>query len=260
MLISQCQQNQLNALVSILVRCGLGFMREPQWISRYLLRLVVLLVLAVSVRPAQADFINGSFEDPVVGQAGILVIGAGNEPAAFGWTVTAGTVEVQGQLYASLPGPAFHGTQFLDLNGISVGSISQTFATTAGQQYRIDFAYASNYTHNTPLDPATALVRIVDGVSGSVLLANQALSHGTSSAANLDWKLASFDITATGNSTMLVFESTRLTKPFGGILLDGVSVNAVPEPASGVLLTVASLIFISRRIGRRKSLIAEIDS
>ncbi len=255
MFIGPCQQNELNRYwVSILVRCGIGFMRDPRLMRRYLLRPVVLFVLAVSVRSAQADIIiNGSFEDPVVGQAGITVISAGNEPVNLGWTVTTGTVEVQGQLYASLPGPAFHGTQFLDLNGISVGGISQSFATTAGQQYRIDFAYASNYTHSTPLDPATALVRFVDGVSGNALFANQSLSHGTASAANLDWKLASFDITATGNSTRLVFESTRLTKPFGGILLDGLSVNAVPEPASGVLFGMTSLILISRRIWRRKS-------
>jgi hypothetical protein len=51
---------------------------------------------------------------------------AGSEPAAFGWRVTSGGVDVA--IWGSLFVSAFDGIQFLDLDGFVPGAISQSFA------------------------------------------------------------------------------------------------------------------------------------
>ena len=96
---------------------------------------VVLVLTASRAAPVSATLIvNGGFEVPDVGPTGVEII-FGSGPTGFGWTV-GGNVEVAGELYPPLPGPAFEGGQFLDLNGVTVGAITQFFATTAGIEHR----------------------------------------------------------------------------------------------------------------------------
>ncbi len=204
---------------------------------------VVLLGIGLFCPAAsRADLIvNGGFETPAVGATGISVISPGAEPGGFGWTVGAGTVEVFGELGA-LPGPAFDGIQLLDLNGISVGALSQTFATVAGHDYWIEFAYANNYVHTGPGNPALALVSLFDAASSADLISPMLISHGTSAVGNLDWTLATLRFTAIGSLTTLRFDSQSPT-PFGGILLDGVRGSAaIPEPSSVVLLGIGAVV------------------
>jgi hypothetical protein len=79
--------------------------------------------------------VNGSFESPsAVPSGNIIEIFSGSEPAGFDWHVTSGTVEVVHQGYDSpagqvFSGPAYQGSQWLDLDGISAGAISQAFAS-----------------------------------------------------------------------------------------------------------------------------------
>ncbi len=68
-------------------------------------------------------------------QARTLLAG---DPALAPWRITAGSVNVQTYW------PAAEGMQTLDLNGVSPGTIEQSFATIPGQVYQLLFDYANN--------------------------------------------------------------------------------------------------------------------
>lgn len=215
-----------------------------------------LALAAMQQGTARAELlINGGFETPNVGQAGITVIGSGAEPLGFGWMVNAGTVEVLSPDYLNLPPLGYEGSQFLDLNGISVGTLSQSFATIAGQSYQLSFAYANNYAHSSPSNPATATVRAFNSATGADLLTPVTISHGTSTASNLNWSVQSLAFTATGSSTTLRFISTT-PAPLGGIFLDGVRVtgpSAVPEPSTIWLMASGATVLLVSLCLRRRS-------
>lgn len=203
---------------------------------------------AVFGRPCPASaqlLVNGSFESPSVGLTGISVISSGF--AGFFWQVDAGNIEIQGQQYPDLPGPAFDGTQFVDLNGTAPGALAQTFATTPGTPYTVSFAYANNYVWTNPASPALATVHVAT-TSGTDLIPPVTLSHGTSTAANLDWTVDTFSFTPTTTTTALRFISNSPATPLGGLLLDGASVTAVPEPNTiAALASLAASGLLARR-------------
>jgi hypothetical protein len=166
-------------------------------------------------------------------------------PPGFGWTVNSGNVEVAGELYPPLPGPAFDGGQYLDLNGTSIGSIAQFFATTPGVEYLLTFAYASNYAHHDESNPAFANVFVTDVATITQLVTPFTISHGSSSANDLAWIVHQASFTAIGTSTGLGFNSESRNTPLGGILLDGVVV--IPEPGTAALLLVGLTALASAR-------------
>ena len=203
--------------------------------------LIMALVAGAGLHRAMANLIiNGNFELPAVPDSIVSIVPSG-EPLGFGWTVNKGDVEVFDGAGSRGIGASFDGSQLLDLNGSSVGGISQAFVTTPGAAYRLTFAYANNWVHSTASDPATATVRVFDTGSGLDVVVPLTISHGTSTGSNLGWTLATLTFTPTGTSTTLDFDSTRYSTPFGGIFLDGVSVTAVPEPESIAAATAASL-------------------
>jgi hypothetical protein len=92
-----------------------------------------------------------------------------------------------------------------------------------GDVYKLSFAYANNYNHTNPSSPALATVRITDTGSAADLVSPLIISHGSSTSTNLDWTVGGLTFAAIGPSSTLRFISDSPT-PFGGILLDGVSV------------------------------------
>ena len=215
------------------------------------LRLVAALTATLGLVVARAEparailIVNGSFETPDVGPDGIASISAGPAPPGFGWTVDTGNVEVFGELYAPLPGPSFDGQQHLDLNGVRVGALSQIFSTSAGVDYEVRFVFASNYAWHDTNNPALATVRIADVGSATDLVAPVQISHGTSSATDLDWTAISLTFTAIGPATSLGFTSDSIDTPLGGILLDDAVV--VPEPSTASLCLIGLLGLAARR-------------
>ncbi len=202
--------------------------------------------LLIFAKPAYSSLlVNGSFESPTVGPTGIATISMGSSPAGFGWVVDAGNVEVFGELYPPLPGPSFNGQQHLDLNGVLVGTLSQTFSTIAGTDYNFSFVYASNYVHHDINSPALATVQIVDTDTGTDNVSPFSISHGTSSATDLDWTFLELIFTATGSSSSIVFTSDSINTPLGGILLDDVAV-VVPLPSAGLLFLTGLLALATR--------------
>jgi hypothetical protein len=165
--------------------------------------------------------VNGGFEAPQIDAS------YATTTSLVGWTVDAGNVDiVQRPTYA-----AQTGTQALDLigSGVSTGAISQAFATTIGQTYRLVFAY----TKNTDTDAAlSANVLVMGGLS----LLSSAISHqgGTLDAPN--WTIFSKTFVADSASTTLSFVDTS-GRYNQGIFFDNVSVSsAVPEPATWALM------------------------
>ena len=181
--------------------------------------------------PAHATelLLNGGFENDTSGGAlGYYDIGSQSGtngggpdypvPADFGFTVSNGNVDIvaNGQY-----GTVFvnGGAHSLDLVGFgSTGEISQTFGTTLGATYTVNLDYGANGGVQNP----TADV-LVNGVAiGSVTGAPTA-QHFTAT------------FLGTGSPTTFAVNETYGANS-GGVFLDNVSVSAVPEPRSWMLM------------------------
>jgi len=200
---------------------------------------------------AQAQIVNGGFEVPVIASNSAQQFNAGSA-AIVGWTVQSGSVDlVDTGLFA-----AFQGKQSLDLDGLSPGSISQSFATIAGQTYNLDFAYANNGI--TPFAGYSANVNVTGG--GTLL--NTTISHNTSggagaSLAQMDYVLFHGLFVADSAASTILFSSLDPAGQNGGIVLDAVSITpavaitATPEFGSvfslGGLLAAGGFGFWARR-------------
>lgn len=200
-----------------------------------------LAAAALVTSPAQAAnlIVNGGFEAPAIG--GFFQNFASGSTAITGWTVdqlNAGeNVDIVNGLFTpGGPSPAFEGAQFLDLVGFgTLGSIFQTFSTVAGQSYVLNFAYSHNLFGGDP--SADAVVGVADGGPLGSAIFQTVFSHNSGTSTNLDWRQFSFGFVAAGTQSSLVFLSGN-GGANAGILLDDVSVNAVPEPAAWALMIV----------------------
>ena len=176
--------------------------------------------LAPSASTGTELLINGSFETgPSIGQYATLGTGS---TAIAGWTVTKGNIDDIHQYWQ-----AADGSNSLDMNGDTAGTIAQTFATTAGTQYDVRFYLAGH-----PGDQA------VHGLH--VAAAGQSQDYHADSAGHsqgdMGWTEQSFHFTATAASTTLEFSG--LDASYWGAALDNVSVKATTaQPA--VQLTAA---------------------
>jgi hypothetical protein len=223
--------------------------------------LVACVFAFVVAHPARAGvIINGSFETPSI-SGSFLSILAGSEPPGFGWQVTSNSVDI---VTTGVFGTAFDGNQFLDLDGFAPGSILESIATTPGIQYALTFMYANNpfgpggipppdcpFGTNCATIPATAQVSVWDSNTNSQLITPLLLTHGNSTAANLNWASpGAIAFVAIGTTTTLSFLSLDPNQSDGGIFLDAISVTAVPEPGMWALLGTAliALIGLHRKV------------
>lgn len=209
--------------------------------SRCLLYLgAILFVLCISLN-SHADnlLVNGSFEDTTghnwQGNGSWMRVYSGGT-AITGWTVGGGC-GVDWHNSTELK-PIENGTYAVDLNcdgtGISnTGTLSQTFATTAGQKYELTFYLAGPEPCTTCGFPDPRLVNV--NINGT----DYVLSQPASSNLAIQWGLKTVDFTASSSSSMLTFSSLNGTGYWGPVL-DNASVEAVgstvPEPASFLLL------------------------
>lgn len=197
--------------------------------------LIIAVAFGAAIHSTNAQIItNGSFETPNVST--FVTINAGQTTIAP-WVVNLGSVDVVDSNFNGAP--AFQGQQYLDLDGISPGRVTQPFATTPGLSYTINFAYANNYL-NQP--SASATVKLFD--LGGVRL-SQTITHSSSVSGNLNWTVFGGQFTAVQSTTSLEFSSLSAPGSGGGIFLDAVQI--VPEPASAVLLLLGATCCLYRR-------------
>ena len=134
---------------------------------------------------------------------------------------------------------AFSGHQDVDLVGSHPfaanpnGGLQQTFATTAGQQYQLTFAYAHNYTAS--VSPGGAQVT---SASANITITSSSLTQlllDSVTDSNPIWHIYTGSFTA--NSDSATFEILNTIGCYnGGIYLDDVSINpvaSVPGPIAG---------------------------
>jgi hypothetical protein len=191
--------------------------------TKYLLAASAFALFPTSAWAAES-IVNGGFEDPVVNSTCCNTVPPDALP---GWTATPNVNVVVGTFSSTGGNLAFEGNQYLDLVGQGgTGSISQTFATVAGETYNLSFVYSHNL-FNPDVTSASADFS-VDGLLGTI-------SHSSGSTANLDWQPFVGSFTATGSLATLTF--TNLTGGVNeGILLDAVSVQGVPEPSTWAMM------------------------
>jgi choice-of-anchor C domain-containing protein len=185
---------------------------------------------------------NGGFEAPIAPPNNFITA------TPTGWSVTSGNVDIVNNGYW----PAFEGNQSIDLNGTTAGTISQSFATTPGQQYHLSFEYANNADNPGLL--ATGTVSLTG--AGTLLTAN--LAHTGSmktSLAAMNYTPFNADFIANSASTTLTFASTIPGDQ--GLALDAASVTAViptvPEPSTLALCALGGLALAGWRWRKRKA-------
>lgn len=207
---------------------------------RRLLTLTALVATGLYARTASAQNLlsNGSFENPALSSSTqFTTIIAGGTIGA--WSVGAGGVDLIRNYWTP-----YIGSQSLDLNGNSPGSISQTIATTAGLHYTLTFALAGN--------PDNASDKVLNVLFGSQNAGNATFVYNPSqNTTNMGWTLVTFaNLVATGSSTTLTLSGVN-GGAWGAAIDDVVlTQNIIPEPATAVLLLtglLGTLVILRRR-------------
>jgi choice-of-anchor C domain-containing protein len=197
---------------------------------------MIFLAVVAAVSPAARAgnlIVNGGFESPVITPPFQTLFAPDNTMP--GWTVYSGSVDLTNT--SNLP--SYEGVQDLDLDGHSPGAISQSFATTAGAQYTLSFFYANNWAGPTGL--STANVSVV----GIGTLLGQDITHSGSTIANMNYQEFVGTFTADSSMATLKFVSTDPSGDAYGIVLDAVSVSAVPEPSALVLGGTGAVVMLA---------------
>jgi hypothetical protein len=152
-------------------------------------------------------------------------------------------------------GPAHTGDQFLDINGSpGPGRIETGFADTDAGSYNLSFAYTNNPAR-VSLTPPAVLVELLGNVSG--LLFSATVSDTTPSVFGtgvLAWDVfapAAIPVPAANTTLTLRFTTDPTTDTdFGGVLLDSVSVTAVPEARSWLAICLVCVVVGLGYVGR----------
>lgn len=210
------------------------------------------IIVAAASSPASANVVNlvadGNFDSPAGSDnpPGYTTYSAG---AMGAWTVT-GTVDLIGNYWQAPP----TGGGSVDLDGNSVGGISQVVDTITGDTYTLTFYLSGNPDGigNTPGSGSdTKYLTVVDvGSDDYTFLTNvDGQTHS-----NMNYVEESLTFTATGPTT-IAFNSGDSSPSFYGPVIGGVSLTAAPLPSAWTMLIAgfAGLGFFAYRGSKKNS-------
>jgi len=155
------------------------------------------------------------------------VSSGGTFGATGAWTVTSGSIDWIGNYWQGAPS----GGGSVDLDGNSPGSISQTLAGLAAGNYAITF-YLSG---NPDGQPAIKTVQVGVTGAGSQTYTYDYVTQGTVRPNAMNYVPETFSFTWGGGDALLNFASLDSNSPYGPVI-GGVSISAVPEPATWAML------------------------
>jgi len=188
----------------------------------------MLLVLGFSISASALPIVNGSFEEPIVtAHSGDWEVFTS---PINGWAQDGG-IEIQS---SSLFGPAADGNQYAELDVYSGGTnpwLVQTFDTIPGQLYTLSFAFSPRQGVADNILNAG----VVSYEGGAHWLAFNSYSASGSGLTGTDWTYYSIGFVADFTSSTLAFQDAGSDDGVG-TFIDDVSVAAVPEPATIMLL------------------------
>ena len=162
---------------------------------------------------------NGGFESSSF--SGSFTTFAAGSTGLTGWTIGQDSVDLINTYWVPSSG-----RYSIDLSGNNDGTISQSFATVAGQEYVVSFDMAAN-----PYDDGDMLKFMQVGLSQQSMYTFSSVGH---TLQNMGWTTQSFVFIATNQSSTLHFAGMQ--ESASGMALDNVSVTAVPEPETYAML------------------------
>ena len=182
--------------------------------------------------------VNGSFETPGVGTAWAIFPNGG----VPGWTDTSGNDGIEIDYPPVLGGPAYAGSQSMELDGTTFDTVAQTVTgLKIGQKYTLSWAYGDRP------DSGPQQTNVYFG--GNLV----AIDYGTGASGPLVWAFQSFTVTATSTTEDLSFAAEAVgPRPSYGNEIDAVSLTT-PEPASLLLLAPCLAVLLGYRRRRRAS-------
>ncbi|MEH2515780.1 choice-of-anchor C domain-containing protein [Bradyrhizobium sp. AZCC 1610] len=185
-------------------------------------------LVGFSVAGHAAVIVDGNF----AGASGTFqTIGTGNTFGANNaWTVTSGSVDWIGNYWT----PPTPGGGSVDLDGNSVGAISQTLFGLAAGTYKVTFALSGNP------DGAPPEKSLEVSVTGSA--AQDYAYPVVGNKLNMSYALESYIFTWAGGDATLNFASlnTPSNNPYGPVIGD-VSITAIPEPSTWAMMILGFL-------------------
>jgi hypothetical protein len=149
------------------------------------------------------------------------------ESGLSGWTYS-GHVSLAAPVYFGAGSVAKDGTEMIAFNAgdsAATGILAQSFATTVGAHYTVNFGYGLTGCSNC----SQSLIVGAFGASNAVALG------GLTAVTTTSGDLAAYQFGFVANTTLTTLhfadKSSNATVSLDGVL-DNVSVNAVPEPAT----------------------------
>ena len=179
---------------------------------------------------ASSSFSNGAFNCSLCSQSGYYVSNATSsgfydisstvgENDMAPWTVTANSVDWIDGLWQAPPGSLYS----LDMNGLTNGTIQQTFSTVSGANYFVSFELSGN----SACGPVTKILD-VNATGGSLKQFSFDTQMGPGSTyAEMNWTAEGYTFTASGTSTTITFAGDSTNTSACGPALGDVAVTQV---------------------------------
>ncbi|MFI2368201.1 choice-of-anchor C family protein [Streptomyces sp. NPDC018833] len=160
-----------------------------------------------AVQAATTAFTNGSFETPAAPPNFFASFFAGQTMGL--WRVESGSVDLVDDGFWE----AAEGSQSVDLNGGTAGTVSQTFTTEPGTKYTVTYSLAGNPGGAPTVKTGEARI---DGQNFQDFTFNTA----GKTFADMGYVTRQFTFVATDTSTKLTFASTSGPSAYGPVIDD----------------------------------------